>query len=157
MGGQEASFLNRAHENRPRPMHCDDAHENRATPAPAANATNIRTIPAMATAFLAARLGVFLRRRPNNDRQTAPLTRMDDFVVRSRRLHCDKADKAGLWRWRLRRLVHKVVTGYYLTLSANTDIYVVRQPSSESGRARVKAERLEYRARSIVRLWLQIQ
>lgn len=58
---------------------------------------------------------------------------MHDFVVRPRGLHGDKADKAGLWRRGLGRLVHEVVTEYYLPLPVNPVFYVVRLPSSKVG------------------------
>lgn len=56
-------------------------------------------------------LCVFLRQRRDGDAQAATLAEVDDAVLGPRRLHCDLADRAGLWR--LWALLH-VSLGYRL-------------------------------------------
>ena len=58
---------------------------------------------------------------------------MDDEVFELGRLHCDLARRTRFWLCRFGCLVHKVVTEYYLPLSANPDVYLVHRPSIKTG------------------------
>jgi hypothetical protein len=58
---------------------------------------------------------------------------MDDEVFELGRLHCDLARRTRFWLCRFGCLVHKVVTEYYLPLSANPDVYLVHRASIKTG------------------------